>query len=123
MYTYSFEKLEVWQKSREFVKAVYLITKEFPSDEKFGINNQLRRSAISVSSNIAEGCSRWSNNDKARFYEIAYGSLMENLNQLILAHDLNYLSEIDLIKMRVLIDDVAKMLSALHKSAMKKVDN
>lgn len=120
MYTYSFEKLEVWQRSREFVKAVYLITREFPAEEKFGVNSQLRRSAISVSSNIAEGCTRWSNKDKARFYEIAFGSLMENLNQLIVAHDLNYISETDLAKMRLLIDEIAKKLSALHKSVKKR---
>lgn len=120
MHTYSFEKLEVWQKSRELVKAVYLLTGEFPSEEKFGIINQLRRSAISVSSNIAEGCNRWSHKDKARFYEIAYGSLMENLNQLIVAHDLNYLSKNDLSNIRESIDVIASMLSALHKSAKKK---
>lgn len=119
MYTYSFEKLEVWQKSRQFVKAVYLLTREFPSEEKFGIISQLRRSAISVSSNIAEGCNRWNIKDKARFYEIAFGSLMENLNQLILAHDLNFLSESEFTKMRLLIDELAKNLSALHKSVKK----
>lgn len=120
MHTYSFEKLDVWQKSREFVKIVYLLTREFPSEEKFGITSQLRRSAISVSSNIAEGCTRWSPNDKARFYEIAYSSLMENLNQLILANDLKYLAKSDLIKLRKSIDEVARMLNALHKSSKKK---
>ncbi len=117
MYIYSFENLEVWQKAREYVKTLYSVTNEFPSDERFGISSQLRRSAISVSSNIAEGSTRWSKKDKARFYEIAYGSLMENLNQLILAYDLKYLPEGDFIEMRVLIDGIAKKLSALYRSA------
>jgi four helix bundle protein len=84
------------------------------------VNSELRRSAISVSSNIAEGCTRWSYKDKARFYEIAFGSLMENLNQLIVAHDLKYISETDLTKMRLLIDEIAKKLSALHRSVKKR---
>ena len=82
---YSFENLEVWQKSRKLVKTIYKTTEKFPKDEKFGLTSQIRRVSISVSSNIAEGSTRWSKKDKARFYEIAFGSLMEILNQLILS--------------------------------------
>src|SRR5450759_4281403 len=77
---YSFEKLEVWHDSRELTKMVYSITKGFPDDEKFGITNQMRRSVISVSSNIVEGSYRNTGKDKSNFMTIAYSSLMELLN-------------------------------------------
>lgn len=113
---YSFENLEVWQKSRELVKDIYQITSVFPQEEKFGITNQLRRAAISVSSNIAEGSTRWSKRDQARFYEIAFGSLIEILNQLILSTDLNFLNENKLISFREKIDNLGRMLNALYQS-------
>nr|MBS0036861.1 four helix bundle protein [Saprospiraceae bacterium] len=120
---YSFEKLEVWQLSRELVKKIYQITTSFPSDEKFGLTNQLRRAAISVSSNIAEGSTRWSQKSKARFYEISFGSLIEILNQLIIAHDLGYLPKKDLAETRKLIDQTSRMLNALHQSTKNKPIN
>ncbi|NOU47567.1 MAG: four helix bundle protein, partial [Bacteroidales bacterium] len=70
---YAFENLEVWQKSRILVKSVYVLTASFPNDEKFGLTSQMRRACVSVSSNIAEGSTRWSQKDQARFYEIAFG--------------------------------------------------
>ena len=115
-YTYSFEKLEVWQMSRELVKKVYIITSLFPADEKFGLTSQMRRAAISVSSSIADGSSRWGKNDKARFYEIAYGSLIEILTQLILAGDLGYIDLDEIEKNRPKIDSIGRMLDALRKS-------
>ncbi len=117
MSKYAFEKLEVWQKSRVLVKSIYRLTATFPDDERFGLTSQLRRSAISVSSNIAEGSTRSSKRDKARFYEIAYGSLIELLNQLILATDLELLTTDDLWQIREEIEEVSRMLNALHKSA------
>ena len=75
-YTFSFEKLKVWIDSKELIKAIYLITKAFPSEEKFGLTNQLRRASISVASNLAERTSRETHKDKARFTTIAYSSLM-----------------------------------------------
>jgi len=80
---YAFEKLEVWQKSRSLVKKIYDVTSRFPIEEKYALTIQLRRASISVSSNIAEGSTRWGKRDKARFYEIAYGSLIEVMNQLV----------------------------------------
>lgn len=93
MVTYSFEKLEVWKESRILVKLLYQYTKSFPKEEIFGITSQMRRAAISVSSNIAEGSGRRTQKNQAQFYTIAYGSLMELLNQLILAVDLEFLEE------------------------------
>ena len=113
---YSFENLEVWQKSRELVKDIYQLTATFPPEEKFGLTNQLRRASISVSTNIAEGSTRWSKKDQARFYEIAFGSLIEILNQLILSDDLKFLKESQLTTLRAKIDSIGRMLNALYKS-------
>ncbi|MEP0266161.1 four helix bundle protein [Dokdonia sp.] len=93
MRTFSFEKLNVWGKARQLSVAIYQSTKSFPDEEKFGLISQMRRCSISVSSNIAEGSGRHSAKDKARFTEIAYSSLLELLNQLILSQDLDFISK------------------------------
>jgi four helix bundle protein len=78
---FRFEKLEVWQNAIEFAGRVYDFTRPFPADERFGLTSQMRRAAVSISSNIAEGSSRNSDVDFRRFLEIAYGSLMEVVSQ------------------------------------------
>ena len=113
---YSFENLEVWRKSRNLVISIYKITAGFPLDEKYGLSSQLRRAAISVSSNIAEGSTRWSKIDQARFYQIAFGSLMEVLNQSILASDLGFIENQVLTEIRNDIESVGRMLNSLHQS-------
>ena len=118
---YSFERLEVWKKSRLLVKEVYHSTVPFPEKEKYGLANQIRRTIVSVSSNIAEGSTRQTNKEKARFYEIAFGSLIEVLNQLIIATDLEYLPVAERNNIRPQIEEVGRMLNALHKSAQNKV--
>jgi len=77
VHTYSFEKLEVWQKASVYVSTIYKLTESFPVVEKFGLVSQLRRASISIVSNIAEGTSRSSLKDQVRFTEIAYGSAIE----------------------------------------------
>jgi four helix bundle protein len=119
---YGFEKLDVWQKSRLLVRDIYLITKSFPDDERFGLTSQIRRAMISVSCNIAEGTSRWSNKEKIRFIEIAYGSLMEVVNCLMLAFDLEYISEQKILELRFNIDIVANKLNGLKKSFDRSVE-
>jgi four helix bundle protein len=89
---YSFEKLNTWIEARKLVKSIYAITEKFPAEEKFGLMLQIRRASISVVSNIAEGSARISPKDQAHFSQIAYSSLMEVLNQLIIANDLNFIS-------------------------------
>jgi four helix bundle protein len=101
-------------------KEIYIITKEFPDNEKFGIINQMRRAAISVSSNIAEGSSRTSNKDQAHFYQLAYSSLMELLNQAIISNDLEYFSEESLNETRTKIEKIANMLNALRKERLNR---
>ncbi len=93
MHTYSFEKLEVWKEARELVVWIYAITKEYPAEEKFGLVIQLRRAAVSVVSNLAEGSSRKSAKDQAHFSQIAYSSLLEILTQLIVSGDLHFIPE------------------------------
>jgi four helix bundle protein len=88
---FNFEKLEVWQKSVVFADGVYSATKLFPSDERFGLTNQMRRAAVSISSNIAEGCSRGSKADFRRFVEIAAGSAFEVVSQARIARSQGFL--------------------------------
>ncbi|MCW3073165.1 MAG: four helix bundle protein [Flaviaesturariibacter sp.] len=116
MHTYAFEKLDVWQEARKLVAAVYTLTRNYPSDEKFGIVNQMRRCAVSIPSNIAEGSARKTSKDQAHFYTMAYGSLMELLNQLILSADLNFISSEDLINLRISIESLSNKINALRRS-------
>ena len=88
---FRFEKLTVWQSSRRLVGEVYVETKRFPKDELFGLTGQLRRAAVSVSANIAEGSGRNSDPDFAHFLELAYGSAMEVAALLYAASDVDYL--------------------------------
>lgn len=122
MKTYSFEKLQVWQLSKVLTKDIYLITKTYPDDEKFGLTSQLRRASISVCSNLAEGSSRNSYKDKARFTEIAYGSLMEILNQLILSLDLTFINQTEYEQLRIQIEEISNLLNGLRKSQLNNIN-
>jgi four helix bundle protein len=122
MHEYSFEKLRVWQRTREFVKKIYLLTGNFPEREKFGITIQIQRAAVSVSSNIAEGSSRRSDKDQGYFLQIAYSSLMECLSQLILAFDLGYINESELFEVREKIEEVSNLLNAYRNAILKNKD-
>jgi four helix bundle protein len=117
-YKFSFEKLDVWQDSRALTKLIYEVTKSFPDSEKFGLINQMRRASVSVSSNIAEGSSRTSKKDQAHFYQIAYSSLMELLNQIIISNDLEFLNEGNEVQIRNNIGKVSNKLNALRKSRL-----
>src|SRR5512144_1767729 len=86
----SFRDLVVWQKAHQFVLAVYRLTESFPDREKFGLSHQMRRAAVSIPANIAEGFGKRSQAEKARFLNIAEGSLEESRYYLILAQDLDY---------------------------------
>ena len=120
MYTYSFEKLEVWKESKEFAKVIYSITAKFPNEEKFALTSQLRRASISVCSNIAEGSARKTNKDKAHYTTIAFSSAVEILNQLILAYELNFISEKEYSEMRKQIESITNKLNSLRNHQMNK---
>ena len=110
---FSFEGLEVYQTARVLVRDIYRLQQKFPKTEIYALGDQIRRSASSVISNIAEGSGRNSNKEKVHFIEIAYGSLMEAFSQLQIAQDLGYLTEQDIDTIRPQFISVAKMLSGL----------
>ncbi len=118
MHIYNFEKLEVWQLSRQLVKKIYITTQYFPENEKYGLINQLRRASVSISSNIAEGIGRITNKERARFIEIAYSSLLEVLNQIILSNDLGFINEEELLSFRKDIDLLSNKLNAFHRKLL-----
>lgn len=115
MRLYSFEKLDVWNLARKLTKNIYKISATFPDDERFGLTSQIRRASISVSSNIAEGSSRRSGIEQARYTEISFGSLLEILNQLIAANDLDYISEDIINNQRHLIEEIGNKLNRLRE--------
>jgi len=117
---FGFENLEVWKKAIELSKIVYEITKDFPSEERFGLVTQMHRSVVSISSNIAEGFSRWSRNEQLRFIEIAYGSLMELISEAKIAEQQNFLSNADYSKLHIGAEEIARMLSGLRRSLLGK---
>ena len=122
---YNFERLEVWHVSRKLVTTVYQLLRSFPAEERYALCDQIRRAAISIPSNIAEGGSRTSPKEQMHFMEIAYGSLMELYCQLLIATDLGYLQkgQTDLAEANKLIDQIAKMLSGLRKSLKSKTQS
>lgn len=120
MRVFSFEKLQVWQKSRGLAKNVYTLTKDFPDTEKFGLISQMRRCSISIASNIAEGTSRHSKKDKARYTEIAYGSALELLNQIIISADMKLIKEKDYQNIRQELTEILSMLDGLYKAQLRK---
>ena len=113
---FNFEKLDVWQEAINFADLVYAFTRKFPDNERFGLTNQMRRAAISISSNIAEGCSRSSRTDFARFIEIATGSLFEVISQATISKRQGFLSEGDFKNLYSACEKQSKMLSGLRKS-------
>lgn len=120
-HVYSFEKLNAWKESRIWVTWVYKVTADFPADEKFGLISQLRRAAVSVVSNLAEGSARKSAKDQAHFYQMAYSSLIEVLNQLIISNDLLFLDNDKLTEGRILIENLTSKIAALRNAQLNKV--
>ena len=120
MYQFYFEKLNVWKDSIELVKKIYNMTKSLPDFEKFGIISQIRRSAISVPTNLSEGNSRSTNKDQANFTTISFSSLMETLNLLIVSKELEYIDKENYYDIRKDIERIANKLNALKKSQLSK---
>ena len=119
-YIYPFEKLDVWQNSVELVKIIYEIIESFPPNEKYNLVSQVRRSALSISSNIAEGSSRTSGKDYAHFLQIAYGSCLELICQIRIAYELNYLNENDYLNFREQIEMITNQINSLRKFQLNK---
>jgi four helix bundle protein len=113
----TFKDLIVWQKSHQFVLEIYKMTQYFPRNEVFGLVSQIRRSAVSMPANIAEGFKRQGKADKIRFFNISQGSLEEVRYYLILTNDLGYT---DTKQLRIDLDEIGRMLDAYIKSIKRK---
>ena len=113
---HNFRELNVWKKSRILAKEVYLLSSQFPDSEKFGLTSQIRRSAISIASNIAEGSSRKSTKDFARFLRISLGSAFELETQLLLMKDLKFINESEVEPIIQRIQEIQKMLIGLERN-------
>ena len=116
MSIFQFEKLLAWQKAKELTIEVYKLLKKFPADERYELCSQIRRAAVSVPSNIAEGSGRVSVKEKIHFLEIAYGSLTEVYCQLLIAVDLGYITTDDVEGVRNLFFDVSRLVAGLSAS-------
>ena len=117
--TFRFEKLAVWQEAIAYASMVYTLTKSFPAEERFGLTPQLRRAAVSISANLAEGTSRTTDKDFARFVEIAYGSLMETVSEATIAQQQSLITPEQFSELRQQADKLARMLSGLRSSLLR----
>lgn len=109
----NFKDLKIWQKGIEIIKDVYTLTRHFPREELYGLTSQVRRSAISIPSNIAEGFKRYHNKEYSQFLHIALGSAAELETQLIIAKELGFITEDKLTDILEKLDHVSKMISSL----------
>jgi four helix bundle protein len=120
MQTHNFHDLKVWQASIDFVERIYQITSELPSEEKFGLISQIRRAAISIPSNIAEGSGRGSDKDFARFLAIALSSSYEVETHLVIIRRLGLMSESVIEEMTKSLSEIQKMAFTLHRKFEKR---
>lgn len=109
----SFKELRIWQKGIEIVKDVYTLTKKLPKEELYGLTSQMRRSAISIPSNVAEGFKRYHNKEYSQFLYIALGSIGELETQIIIARELKFIADKELIAISEKIDHISRMISSL----------
>lgn len=116
----NFTDLIAWKEAQNYALSIYAITKKFPENERFGLTNQIRRAVVSITSNVAEGFGRNTAKDKAQFYAIAKGSLLESQSQLLLAKDLHYVSSAEYSILEINIIQIARLLSGLMKSSIDK---
>jgi four helix bundle protein len=116
MKVHNFKELNVWKKSIDLAVLCYEITSTFPPSEKYGIVSQLQRAAVSIASNIAEGCGRVSNNELRHFLTISMGSCYEVETQMILAFRFGYIKEEELRDFEALVSEVQRMLFGFYNS-------
>lgn len=112
----NFENLRVWEEAMALAEQIYKVTEAFPKAEQYGLTSQMRRSAVSIASNIAEGCSRNTKGEYVQFIGIARGSAAELKTQLLLAKRIGFMDELTTEKVLVPLDSVARMLNALRNS-------
>lgn len=117
---HNYKELKIWIKARALVKKMYLLTEKYPNEEKFGLTSQIRRAAISISSNIAEGSAKNSDKEFNRYLEIAYSSAFELESQIILSVDLNFISEKDASEVLIQVQEIQKMIYGFSKTIINK---
>ena len=122
MNDFYFRKLDVYQLAKQYVIQVYKLMANFPEYERYALCDQLRRSAISIPSNIAEGAGRMAIKERIHFYDIAYGSLSETVCQLEITKDLGYISEEEFDLVEQTASRISMTLIALKKSMLEKLD-
>ena len=115
---HNFKELIVWQKARKIVKDIYLLTRKYPKEELFGLTQQIRRAAVSIPSNIAEGSGRGTDADFARFLDYANGSACEVETQLYLSLDLEYISQTEFDDVNNKLQDVEKLIFNFKKKIL-----
>lgn len=116
-----FTDIKAWQASRELVKNIYKIVGLFPVNEQYGLTSQMKRAAVSISSNIAEGFRRDTMKDKLHFYVMAHGSLTELQCQIILAHDLFFIHKAEFSNLATLTDETDRLLTGLIKASKERL--
>ena len=120
MNEYSYQTLNVYKEAKALVVDVYRLLKQYPAEERYALCDQIRRTAISITSNIAEGMSRYSDKEKVHFLEISYASMMEMESQLDISVDLEYISKEQFVAIADRINSVGKQLSALRGKYIQK---
>ena len=118
-----FKQLRIWQLGIDISLSCFKLTSHFPTDERFSLGNQIRRSAYSIPSNFAEGSSRNSQKDQSRFIDISIGSSFELETQLILSFNLKYINEVEYNNMRLLIVEEQKMIYGFTNSLSNNINN
>ncbi len=113
---HNLEQLKVWQLAMEVAKEIYVLTNDFPSDEKFGLTAQIRRAAVSIASNIAEGAGRYSDKEFAQFLSIASGSSFEVRTQLLIAVELNYTHKDKVNPLLTRLSELEKMIFGFRRT-------
>ena len=120
---FAYRKLDVYTNSKKYVSDIYRMLQKFPNEERFAMCSQLRRAAVSITSNIAEGMGRFSDKEKLHFIEIAFGSLYETMSQIELAFDFNYITQDDFNNMEEQVVVISKMLSGLRNSIISRMES
>ncbi len=120
MKVYSFEKLDAWKQAKLLSVWTYRVTQAFPDEEKFGVVSQMRRAAVSIASNLAEGTSRSTPKDQAWFSNIAFSSTVELLSHLIISHELQFIDNVNYMDGRELIEKQTLLISQLRKAQIGK---
>ena len=121
MNDFYYRKLDVYILAKDFVIKAYQLLRKYPEEERYALCDQLRRSVISIPSNIAEGAGRMAIKERIHFYDIAYGSLTESLCQMEISRDLGYINEEDFFNMEQMAARISMTLIALKKSLQDKI--